>query len=657
MSSANLQYRADIDGLRAIAVGAVVLFHALPTWLAGGYVGVDIFFVISGFLITGILVQEVEQQRFSVLRFYIRRARRLFPALALVLLAVLAAGWWLLLPGEFSSLGQHVAAGAFFISNLALWHELGYFDVSAELKPLLHLWSLGVEEQYYLVWPLIVLACARRRRLFWGAVAALLLLSFGLNAYYIKQAPSSVFYLPLTRFWELLVGSALAMAGPGLARWRQRPGAARATDLLSLAGLALLLVAVLTFDRSTFFPGWAALLPVAGAAGLIAAGPQAAPNRLLLAHPAMVALGLISYPLYLWHWPLLAYAHITGGPALAPAAALALMALAVLLAWLTTHLVEARIRAPARNALAARDAARLWLLISALGLAGGVLWLGKLAPWSARLPQVQQYTEAARDWVTPKDRGIAGDSPEQVLFMGDSHMQQYLPRIVALMQAHPGPLRSVRFATRGGCAPLRGLDRRSEPCDQFTAAAYRQAWEPATRTVVMAASWAGFAERDDYFRSGDPARRPLAPYAPENGWVFERWADDIRALRQAGKRVVLVTSSPRGALVDPRRRFDRSELVWHVTPPAAVPRAALAGAVARYDARVRAVAAATGAELIDPFALLCDQRACAVAGADGRPLYLDDSHLRASFVQARVPLFDALVTLGPPAGQARAGAP
>jgi peptidoglycan/LPS O-acetylase OafA/YrhL len=200
-------YRADVDGLRAVAVLAVLAFHAFPHALPGGFAGVDVFFVISGFLISGIIFDDLARGRFTFANFYWRRIRRIFPALILVLAGSLALGWLVLLPDEYRQLGKHVAAGAGFIANLALYLETGYFDGAAELKPLLHLWSLGVEEQYYMVWPLLLVFFRR-----WTAwiIVGVGLASFAVNLYLTAVNPSAAFYLPVTRFWELLIGSALA---------------------------------------------------------------------------------------------------------------------------------------------------------------------------------------------------------------------------------------------------------------------------------------------------------------------------------------------------------------------------------------------------------------------------------------------------------------
>jgi peptidoglycan/LPS O-acetylase OafA/YrhL len=247
----NTSYRPDIDGLRAVAVLAVVLFHAFPNALSGGFAGVDVFFVISGFLISSILFAQIELGRFSIADFYARRARRIFPALALVLACTLAFGWFILLSDEFRRLGKHMAAGSGFVANLVLWSESGYFDTAADLKPLLHLWSLGIEEQFYLVWPLLLGLAWSRKVSMWWVLGAGMLMSFGLNIYGVGIDPTGTFFSPLTRFWELLAGAALAWHMHGSARVGDHsPAVSRGQQLLALAGAVLLGAAQLVLDTA-----------------------------------------------------------------------------------------------------------------------------------------------------------------------------------------------------------------------------------------------------------------------------------------------------------------------------------------------------------------------------------------------------------------------
>lgn len=332
-----VKYRPDIDGLRAVAVLAVVAYHAFPAWVRGGFVGVDVFFVISGYLITGIIAAGLRGGRFSFTEFYARRVRRIFPALALVLTASLAAGWFLLFADDYVALGRHVAGGAGFVANLTLWGEAGYFDAAADTKPLLHLWSLGIEEQFYLVWPLLLFLAWRQPVSLFAVTGLILALSFALNVRSVRLDVVAAFYSPVTRFWELLVGGALACAADARLRRAWREGGAA-------LGLGLIAIAVTMLDAGRLFPGLWALLPTLGAALVIAAGPDTWVNRAVLSNRGMVGVGLISYPLYLWHWPLLSFARIAAGETPPAAARLALVLASIGLAWATFEIVEKPIR-------------------------------------------------------------------------------------------------------------------------------------------------------------------------------------------------------------------------------------------------------------------------------------------------------------------------
>jgi peptidoglycan/LPS O-acetylase OafA/YrhL len=337
-------YRADIDGLRAVAVLPVVAFHTFPTRFGGGFIGVDIFFVISGYLISGIILGGLEKQKFSFREFYARRIKRIFPTLVLVFATCMILGWVLLLGGEYKQLGKHVAGGAAFVSNFVLWGEAGYFDSAAESKVLLHLWSLGIEEQFYLLWPLCLFFASRKRWLTPVLLVGLLLASFTLNVVRVRTDPVGTFYSPTTRFWELFVGAFLAWVSlhkPKRLRWMI--GAEGAT-LRSFVGLALIGSALVVVRTDKAFPGFWALLPVVGAAFLISAGPDAWCNKHILSNRLMVFVGLISYPLYVWHWPLLIFEHFFEYGSYSWQVRVAAVALAFVLAWLTARFVEGPIR-------------------------------------------------------------------------------------------------------------------------------------------------------------------------------------------------------------------------------------------------------------------------------------------------------------------------
>ncbi|WP_180862813.1 acyltransferase family protein [Cupriavidus pauculus] len=334
-----LDYRPDIDGMRALAILAVVGFHAFPGLLPGGFAGVDIFFVISGYLITRHILKDIEDGRYSTARFYAKRVKRIFPALIAVLAASAALGWLILTPEEYESLGRHMIAGAGFFANIQNWKESGYFDRAADTKPLLHLWSLGVEEQFYIVWPLILTVLSRKRGWLGKGMVALIVLSLAFSMVTVYRDVTADFYSPLTRFWELALGALLAHV-----TLRRPAFAAAHRRLLAWIGAALILAAVAGLRPEFAFPGAWALLPTVGVALLILSGTKAPFNRHILAARPVVWIGLISYPLYLWHWPLFALARILHGATPTAEARIWAIAASIALAWATWRFIERPVR-------------------------------------------------------------------------------------------------------------------------------------------------------------------------------------------------------------------------------------------------------------------------------------------------------------------------
>jgi peptidoglycan/LPS O-acetylase OafA/YrhL len=319
-------YRADLDGLRAVSVLLVVGFHTFPINVPAGFIGVDVFFVISGYLITGFILDALAAGTFSILEFYTRRARRILSALCVVIAATLTIGWFVTFPAPYKRLGIDALASALFFPNLIDWSEAGYFDAIAESKPLLHLWSLGVEEQFYLLWPVLIVVLVWRGKR-WTAVLCLIgISSFVYSCVAVFRDPVAGFYSPLSRLWELGIGSVLAFY----------PVKLRRQEIIPLAGLAIILISALVLNDSRPFPGALAMAPVFGTALVIVGRSDA------LAWAPLVAVGLISYPLYLWHWPLLSLASTLGfHTELAKGIA---VAMSVLLAWATAQFVEYPVR-------------------------------------------------------------------------------------------------------------------------------------------------------------------------------------------------------------------------------------------------------------------------------------------------------------------------
>jgi peptidoglycan/LPS O-acetylase OafA/YrhL len=438
------RYRPDIDGLRAIAILAVVMFHVAESILPGGFIGVDVFFVVSGFLISTIIVENLERRSFSFLDFYARRIRRIFPALAIVLLACYCYGSFALLPEEHRQLSKHIAGGAAFVSNFILLNETGYFDALAETKPLLHLWSLAIEEQFYLVWPLVLWLCWRGGKgMLLAATAVIGLASFALNVWTAPSDPVLAFYSPQTRFWQLMAGSALAFSiwgkffapiGPeGL---RQVLGQVAAITGALLIGLGFV------FIRGDLnYPGWRSLLPVIGTVLLIWAGPGAWLNRILSCR-LLVWTGLISYPLYLWHWPLLSFARIEFGETPPIELRLVLVGLSVVLAWATFKFVETPIRT---GGATSKKAVALLASVATVGLVGYFHFKAPTGNITLRTPlnkgqDVQGYFSyqfSTYPACTPAEiwreselyRGThrcsqsKGGTPIQIAIVGDSHAE------------------------------------------------------------------------------------------------------------------------------------------------------------------------------------------------------------------------------------------
>lgn len=358
------KYRPDIDGLRAIAILSVVVFHAFPNWAHGGFIGVDIFFVISGYLISTIIMGSLERNSFSFVEFYIRRINRIFPALLLVLTACFVFGWFALLANEYKELGKHIAGGAGFIANFLYLGEIGYFNNAADTKPLLHLWSLGVEEQFYVIWPLLLWFAWKNKFNLLAITMVVAVISFGLNIAEVYGGHAeTAFYSPQTRFWELLVGSVLAymtlhrLSLPlklkhwldtrlGKVVYAQAPADATRNTLRnaqSLLGATLLVVGVVVITREGRFPGWWAVLPTLGSALIISAGAQAWFNR-VLSNRVLVWFGLISFPLYLWHWPLLSFARIVESENPSPEIRIGVVLASIVLAQLTYGFIEKPVR-------------------------------------------------------------------------------------------------------------------------------------------------------------------------------------------------------------------------------------------------------------------------------------------------------------------------
>lgn len=632
-------YRADIDGLRAIAILAVILYHAYPDKLKGGFTGVDIFFVISGFLISSILFTGLRDGSFRFHRFYANRIRRLFPALILVLLTCLAAGWFLLLPDEYASLGRHVQASAVFVQNFVLQAEIGYFDTAAELKPLLHLWSLAVEEQFYLLYPLILWLLRRTGLGVLPALAVLATVSFASNLYWSGTAPERAFFFPDTRFWELWAGGLLAYVhlhhreralralGRVLAPLRRssaRGSDAAPCDALSIAGLLLLAASVLLVRREPAFPGFWAVLPVFGTSLLIFAGPDSRVNRMLLANRRMVAIGLISYPLYLWHWPLMSFVRIFNQDSRATMA-LCIIA-SFVLAFLTCRYIENPIR------FGRRSRWRIAGLAACIGIAG---LLGLALDQSRGVPERRTSTgltfaqlngtfapnhvlrEHCVRFTEPYEC-TTGEPPVAMLW-GDS----YAMHLAGALIRSATPLPFVQKAMPN-CRPIADVTHTRHGAD-WRAECLRKnrdtlAWleaNPHVRYVILSGT---FAELEDggqaHFSDGHIRRLSAEEWTRQLG-------ETLRRVRAMGRMPVIVAPPPRTGGDLGRCVVARHMLGGHPERCDFPLSAQKAGAV--YVA-LEAVAAEHGVPLIRISDLTCPDGMCRTS-LGSAPLYRDRGHL------------------------------
>jgi peptidoglycan/LPS O-acetylase OafA/YrhL len=547
---------------------AVVGFHAFPGRVPGGFSGVDVFFVISGYLISSILFKNLERGTFTFADFYARRIKRIFPALIVVLVACFVFAWYICFPAQYRQLGKEMAAGVGFVTNFVLWGESGYFDVSADAKPLLHLWSLGIEEQFYITWPALLYVAWKRPRGALFLIAAIAVLSFGLNVHNIHHDATATFYSPATRFWELLVGAFLAYAHlrptiwDGKLRFISTTDMAWLADLRSFLGIGLLGIGLMVLNRERDFPGCWALLPTGGAFLLISAGPAAWVNKYVLSNRILVWFGLISFPLYLWHWVVLYFArnlwHLPAfsfsptGPTIPIRLGAVFMSIA--LAWLTYRFVEKPMRTDSHVAL---KVIALCGLLVVLGLMGWAT--SRTDGFASRFPEaIRPFVDYKYDfasdararecWVTNTNDYetfsasclAPTNAKERVVLWGDSHAARFYP---GLKRVAAERLAISEF-TRDGCPPILGYG--SATCIRGNDFVLSKISALVPERVILFAVWSIYDF--DWKRDGVVAKSLMATIArlqragvthivvlgPSPKWeddlpnlVYRYWKDDV----------------------------------------------------------------------------------------------------------------------------------
>ena len=622
------KYRPDIDGLRAIAVLSVIGFHAFPLSVKAGFIGVDIFFVISGYLISTIIFDSLERDSFSFAVFYQRRIRRIFPALLIVLFACYVFGWFVLLPDEFKQLGMHIAGGAGFVSNFVLWSESGYFDNAAITKPLLHLWSLGIEEQFYIIWPLLLAFVWKRKWSFITITIVVAVVSFGLNVYTINNDPVAAFYSPFSRFWELMIGGLLAYLG------LHRPILLKPHEnAQSLLGLVLIILALALLNKESTFPGWWALLPTLGTLFLISAGPNAWLNRNILSNRYLVWIGLISYPLYLWHWPLLSLTRIAEGGIVPRETRVFLVILSIALAWITYRLIEKPIRKSFDIKIFSGLAAGMTLICAF----GAFVWLNGGLPQRTNVNElmIKTLNENSKIFQLSRvpDRSClvnnhlrlvreevchSNSRTPDILFVGDSHAMALYSAIYA------GKFKAKSILISGhSCPPYANLEikpKRRTPwgnnCNAIAKEALRFATSSKSISTVVIVSAIGILNFAEYREGGAVLDRESA-FVKGNGYFIDQ-------VLRSGKNVVYMVDVPwfKNSPVDCQRKgatdCELSEMEY---------RKARSRLRAIYMKNIQALKAQyPGLRIFDSSSLFCTDNLCSQRDNIGY-LYQDMHHL------------------------------
>jgi peptidoglycan/LPS O-acetylase OafA/YrhL len=623
ISQSHGSYRADIDGLRGLAVAAVILYHAFPALAPGGFFGVDIFFVISGYLITGIIRQQTVNNRFSISDFYARRIRRIFPALILVVTVTFAIGWFLLPLHEMQLLGTNIAGGALFAQNFILLGQVGYFDVAADKKPLLHLWSLGIEEQYYVVWPLVLLSIRRWKLNGLAVVAALAAASFILCLMVGPRAPDYAFYLPFTRAWELLVGSALALWHDGrlVSFTQDEPRTRRAPDIAAWCGLIAILIGFGAYRRGMLDPGWFTLMPVLGAAVLIGSGGSLLHRHLFASRP-MVFVGLVSYPLYLWHFPLMAYARIYLVDGVGVGYMLAILAISGVLAWLTYVLIERPLRFGNTHVrLKVGGLVTAMIALGAIGVMADrtqglpIRVPASIRPFMLTNDESMAAMRSGKCLLLPNQGGerfapeCAGSGRRPlVLIWGDSYAASLYPGL-----RHFASERGFDLAqfTASACPPLVGFVNPERPfCKPINDYVHEQISTLHPDVVIFFSTWSYYREQDEFRRDLErsvslikPLTKKIVVLGPIASWLGDGLpANILDYYHQSGNAAIL-----------PERTWYRSNNNW----------------TSAAEANVEPAAKALGVEYISLRRTLCNDDGClARIGPSGSDLItFDNGHL------------------------------
>ncbi|MES0151328.1 acyltransferase [Mesorhizobium sp. M0012] len=643
-------FREDINALRAIAVLSVMLFHFQVPGFSGGFSGVDIFFVISGYLMTNIIFRRVENGRFSLLGFYVDRARRIVPALAMLCVTLIVVGWFILVPSEFQLLGKHTAGAMTFVSNFFFWSEAGYFDRSARAKWLLHTWSLSVEWQFYILYPVIVIAASRllQQRVVAILVIAVAIASYALSVRLTHTAPTADFYLLPPRAWEMLAGGVVYLFPIDRYLRGITPRA------IELAGLALILTTVFFFAESVKWPGWRAIVPVLGTMLTIWARRN---DSGLICNRMTTWIGLRSYSIYLWHWPIvvaLNYFNMAHDAVWIGAGIAATFGVG--------HLSYRLVELPSQRLLRALDGSGFIPKLTELlvpAVVPVVIICASAGIWSARgMPQrfgpaVRMAAAAAADrnpyikdcfphTGEPLPACIIGGSGTGIAveMIGDSHAVSVE---TALADAIPNGWGKVRFSAYAACPTIRTATSTLPDSQCF---AFNQRFltalidgPPSATPVVIVNYWHAYLETKPVVFVAD-THKPDGPVLPFTAQQFETGLTDTICAIAAKRPVYLTLPFPDFPARLPET-VARALIGDLHSPDVTQPLADVRARHAEATAILQRVATRCGAHLLDPLPALCPGGQC-LGSVDHRPLYLDDNHLNEYGNRRLVPMFAAV---------------
>lgn len=592
-----MSYRRDIDGLRAVAVLFVVAYHGFPSVVPGGFIGVDVFFVLSGYLISQVLFNSIENNTFSFTAFYKRRVNRLFPALILVLVSALVIGLNYFTPDEFARLGKHTFSGAIFFSNLVSLSEFGYFDTASELKPLLHLWSLAIEEQFYLLWPVALFLAWKLRIGFAPLIIVVLALSFSLNLYRSSYDPSFAFFSLRTRAWELLAGALVGYYAHKNTMISKATG-----QTLGWLGVSMLTIGILLIDRYRAYPSGWALLPVCGTAFFLLAGPSSWINSRILSTKTLVSIGLISYPLYLWHWLLLSIAAVVVGHMSAMHRSL-LVLCSFGLAATTYWLIEKPIRQKYNTG---KTALTLSALMTALALCGLFIYKshGALGQFSVPSLVMESGQQDCMRSLKAKEFCVFGNpnAEHSILVYGDSHAEH----LTAALNSTFGKTHKIIFSYASSCFFGYGerFHQNAPGCQPFIDLIGKLKGTKLD-AVIRSQLWHGY--------------EALADDA-----TFDRAIRDaVKAFDLGPTKIIIVGSVPNADLACEKRNYYFGQRDGQLQCSTMLDSRAQSE---RFITRTSALSLASNIYFVYPHQKLCDQNACKVI-ENGVSYYTDINHL------------------------------